>query len=263
MVSPKTKQLMQWNNTLLKIMDMRVLITGASTGIGACTAELFASHGAKVGIHYNKSEVEVKSVLQRIKDRGGSAITLKADLLDSSSYTRLTNSFIESFGGIDVLVNNAGGIYGFKHFLELDEKSWDDTFALNVKAPFFISKEVYSFMKGHGGGKIINISSISAEYGGSANSIHYGASKAALDAITIGLSRAGAEYNILVNSVRAGFIDTSFHKKIGRESIEERVKLIPLKRAGKPIDVAKMVLFLASDAGDYITGEIFTVAGGD
>lgn len=257
------KRLENKSDTLLNIEGKRVLITGASTGIGACTAELFASYGAKVGMHYNKSEAEVKKVLQRIKDRGGNAIPLRADLLDSYSYKKLLSSFIDASGGIDVLVNNAGGIYGFKHFLELDEKSWDDTFAINVKAPFFISKEVFSFMKGHGGGKIINISSISAEYGGSANSIHYGASKAALDAITIGLSRAGAEYNILVNSVRAGFVDTPFHRKINRENTEERVKLIPLKRAGEPIDIARMVLFLASEAGDYITGEVFTVAGGD
>ncbi|PWB52459.1 MAG: hypothetical protein C3F06_07845 [Candidatus Methanoperedenaceae archaeon] len=251
------------SDLLLKVEGKRVLITGASTGIGACTAELFASCGANVGLHYNKSEIEVKNVLQRIEDSGGKAIILKRDLLNTSSYSELVDSFIEAFGGIDVLINNAGGVYGFKHFLELDEDSWDNTFTLNVKAPFFISKEVFSFMKEHEGGKIINITSISAKYGGSVNSMHYGASKAAMDALTIGFAKAGAKYNILVNSVRAGFIDTPFHKKIGRESIEERVKLIPLNRAGKPIDVARMVLFLASDAGDYITGEIFTVAGGD
>ncbi len=248
---------------MLNVGEKRVLITGASTGIGACIAELFASCGANVGLHYNKSETEINSVLQRIKDSGGNAVTLKADLLNSSSYKLLVNSFIDAFGGIDVLINNAGGIYGFKHFLDLDEESWDNTFTLNVKAPFFISKEAFSFMKEHGGGKIINISSISAKYGGSANSIHYGASKAALDAITIGLSRVGAESNILVNSVRAGFVDTPFHRKIGRENIEDRVKRIPLKRAGEPIDISRMVLFLASDAGDYITGEVFTIAGGD
>ena len=254
---------MKRSDVLFDVKGKRVLITGASTGIGACIAELFASHGANVGIHYNKSETEANDVLQRIKCHGGNATILQANLLSNSSYKKLVDSFIDTFGGIDVLVNNAGGIYGFKHFLELDEESWDDTFTLNVKSSFFIAKESFSFMRSHGGGKIINISSISAKYGGSENSMHYGAAKAALDAITKGLSRAGTEYNILVNSVRAGFVDTPFHKKIGRENIDERINLTPLKRAGEPIDIAKMVLFLASEAGDYITGETFTVAGGD
>ncbi|WP_242492681.1 SDR family NAD(P)-dependent oxidoreductase [Methanolobus psychrotolerans] len=241
----------------------KVLVTGASTGIGACIAELFASYGADVGIHYNKSEKEANDLLQKIKLNGGNAEIIQADLLDSSSYKNIIDSFICTFGGIDVLVNNAGGIYGFKHFIDLDEISWDETFTLNAKAPFFIAKEAFSYMAEHNGGKIINISSVSAKYGGSENSMHYGASKAALDAITNGLARAGVERNILVNSVRAGFVDTLFHKKIGRKNIDERIKMTPLKRAGVPKDIAKMVLFLASEAGDYITGEVFTVAGGD
>lgn len=254
---------MKRSDVLFEIKGKRVLITGASTGIGACTAELFASYGANVGIHYNKSETKANYVLQKIKNHGGNATILQANLLDSSSYKNLIDSFIDIYGGIDVLVNNAGGIYGFENFLFLNEESWDDTFTLNAKAPFFIAKEAFSSMKLHGGGKIINISSISAKYGGSENSMHYGAAKAALDAITKGLSRAGTEHNILVNSIRAGFVDTPFHKKIGRKNIEERIKLTPLKKAGEPIDIARMILFLASEAGDYITGEVFTVAGGD
>ena len=118
-------------------------------------------------------------------------------------------------------------------------------------------------MKERGGGKFINISSVSAKYGGSPQTLHYGAAKAALDSLTIGLAHAGAQYNILVNSVRGGFVDTPFHKKIVRGDLEDRIKLIPLKRAGQPIDMARMVLFPASSAGDYITGEIFAIAGGD
>ena len=164
-----------------------------------------------------------------------------------------------------MLVNNAGGVYGARDVLTLDEESWDKTFALNTTASFFLARDAFLYMKNHGGGRIINISSISAKYGGSPTTIHYGAAKAALDAVTKGLAKAGAPYNILVNSVRGGVIDTPFHKKIHRDkkSLEERIKLIPLKRMGEPIDVARVVLFLASDAGSYITGEIFTVAGGD
>jgi 3-oxoacyl-[acyl-carrier protein] reductase len=118
-------------------------------------------------------------------------------------------------------------------------------------------------MRDHRGGKIINISSISVKYGGSAQTLHYGAAKSALETVTLGLSKAGAKHNILVNTVRGGFIDTPMHQKLGRTNIEKRIEMIPLKKAGKPRDVAGMVLFLASEAGDFITGETFTVAGGD
>ncbi len=241
----------------------RVMVTGASSGIGACTADLFGSYGAIVGAHYRSSEKGAIDIVNNIKKRGGKAEAFPGDLLDTSVRENLLRAFIDAFGGIDVLVNNAGGVYGAKHFLELDEESWDNTFTLNVKSPFFLAKNAFAFMKERGGGRIINISSISAKYGGSPQTLHYGAAKAALESVTTGLARAGAQYNILVNSIRGGFVDTPFHDKIGRGDLKGRVKLIPLQRAGKPIDIARMVLFLASEAGNYITGEIFTVAGGD
>ncbi|OGN90483.1 MAG: hypothetical protein A2Z70_01030 [Chloroflexi bacterium RBG_13_48_17] len=241
----------------------RVLVTGASSGIGACIAEQLGSFGASVGVHYRGNKKGAQKVASNITKKGGKAALFEGDLLQSSTAVKLLKSFVASFGGIDVLVNNAGGVYGAKHFLELDEESWNNTLALNARAPFFLAREAFNIMKGQGGGKIINISSVSAKYGGSPQTIHYGAAKAALDSITVGLARAGAPYNILVNSVRGGFIDTPFHKKMGRENTTARIKLIPLKRAGQPADIAGMVLFLASKTGDYITGEVFTVAGGD
>lgn len=241
----------------------RILVTGASSGIGACIANLLGSYGAIIGVHYRGNEKAATEITNSIIKQGSRAKAFKGDLLDASVRRNLIKSFIDAFDSLDVLVNNAGGVYGSKHFLELDEDSWDNTFVLNAKAPFFLAREAFSIMKGHGGGKIINISSISAKYGGSPQTLHYGAAKAALDSITVGLARAGAPYNILVNSVRGGFINTPFHKKIGRDDLVERIKLVPLKRAGQPIDIARMVLFLASEAGDYITGEIFTIAGGD
>jgi NAD(P)-dependent dehydrogenase (short-subunit alcohol dehydrogenase family) len=134
---------------------------------------------------------------------------------------------------------------------------------LNAQAPFFLAQGAFRFMKNNGGGKIINISSISAKYGGSDRTLHYGASKAALEAINRGLAKAGAPHNILVNAIRAGFIDTPMHKKLGRTNLEKRIHAIPLKKPGKAEDIARMALFLASEGGDFITGETFTVAGGD
>ncbi len=241
----------------------KILVTGASSGIGACVADLLGSHGATMGVHYRSNKKGAIDIVSSIEEHGGRAKVLQGDLLNALVRENLIKSFVDAFGSLDVLVKNAGGVYGFRHFLELDEESWDNTFALNAKAPFFLARDAFSVMKEQGGGKIINISSISAKYGGSPQTLHYGAAKAALDSFTVGLARAGAQYNILVNSIRGGFVDTPFHKKVGRGDLENRIKLIPLKRAGQPIEIARMVLFLASSAGDYITGEIFTVAGGD
>jgi 3-oxoacyl-[acyl-carrier protein] reductase len=246
-----------------EIRNKRVLVTGASSGIGACTAELFASYGATVGIHFNTSDKDAKNLERKISDRFSSPVLIKADLLNPDEMNRVVQTFIDSIGGIDVLVNSAGAIIGTHHFSEMNDESWDKTLNLNLKAPFFLAKSAFSDMMTHGGGRIISISSIAAKYGGSASSIHYGAAKAGIEAVTRTLAREGAPYNILVNAIEPGVIETKFHKKIGRSSLEERVKTIPMKRVGKPLDVARLCVFLASEAGDYITGQVYGVTGGD
>lgn len=250
------------------IKNKKVLITGASGGMGSCMAKLFASYGARVGLHYIASEKnEVIKLLKEIQEKlRGEAEIFQADFLDSQERKNLVKSFIKRFGGIDVLINNAGATYDYKNFSELSEKSWDNTFAVNVKAPFYLSGEAFNYMKKHGGGRIINISSINVKYGGSARSFHYCASKAALDALTIGFAHEGAKYNILVNSIRPGVIDTQARTKTkgyNEEDFRRRIKLIPLKRVGRPIDIAKMALFLASESANFATGAIFTIAGGE
>lgn len=246
-----------------EIKNKRVLVTGASSGIGACTAELFASYGATVGIHYNSSDKDAEILGKKISDRFSSPILIKANLLNPDERNRIVQTFIDSAGGIDVLVNSAGAIIGTNHFSEMDDESWDKTLNLNLKAPFFLAKSAFLYMMSNGGGRIISISSIAAKYGGSASSIHYGAAKAGVEAATRTLAREGVQYNILVNAIEPGVIETKFHKKIGRSSLVERVKTIPLKRAGSPLDVARLCLFLASGAGDYITGQVYGVTGGD
>lgn len=248
------------------IKDKRVLITGASGGMGAAFAELFADYGARLGLHYAKNEDEASRLLASVRRKGTEAKIFKADLLRSEEITKLANSFIKKFGGIDVLINNAGAVFDQIDFRELEEKSWQNTFDLNVKAPFLLSRFVFDVMKDHGGGRIINLSSVNVKYGGSAKSMHYVASKAALESITRTFAKEGAKYKILVNAIRPGVIDTPMRTKIAgytKEDFEKRVAIVPLKRAGKPIDVARMALFLASEAGNFITGEVFTVAGGD
>ena len=241
----------------------RVLITGATGGIGTCLVRMFAEKGAFAGIHYCQNRERAETLSREIKIKGGESACFQADLV-SSDAKLLIDNFVQRFGGIDVLVNNAGAILGYEDFLELSETAWRETFCLNAQAPFFLAQRAFAHMKSSGSGKIINISSISAKYGGSSKSLHYGASKAALESTTIGLARAGAPYKILVNAVRGGFIDTPAQQRLSsQKDMKERINLIPLKRAGKPEDIASMVVFIASKAGDFITGEVFTVAGGD
>ncbi len=248
------------------IKDKRVLITGATGGMGTAFAELFADHGARLGLQYHKNRAEAKRLLASVLEKTEEAEIFQADLLETQARKNLVKTFKKKFGGIDVLINNAGAEYDHADFSVLNEKSWQNTFDLNTKAPFYLSGGVFDSMKRQGGGKIINISSVNVKYGGGAKSMHYVASKAALESITRGFAKIGAEHNILVNAIRPGVIDTPMRMKIAgytEKDFQKRTAMVPLKRAGKPIDIARMALFLASEAGDFITGEIFTIAGGD
>ncbi len=240
-----------------------ILITGSSSGIGECTARLFAQYGARVGIHYNSNQKSAEKVARAIFDEGNEAFILKANLLDPEEAMSLVPKFIRLAGGIDVLINNAGGPLENCHFLKMTVQSWNQTLALNLISPFFLARQAFSYMKDHGGGNIINISSISAKYGGSSQSIHYGAAKSGLEAVTKTLAREGAKYKIRVNAIRPGVIDTPAHRKIGRKTLDDRVKTIPLGHAGAPVDISRLCLFLASGCGNYITGQIYGVTGGD
>lgn len=248
-----------------QIRDKRVLITGAGSGMGGTIARLFAEHGARIGIHYHSSESSAKKILEEVHGLGCRAELFQANLVRTVESEGLARSFIEEFGGIDVLVNNAGGLSEYQHFSSLSEDSFDQTYALNVKAPFFLGRVALESMKRNEWGRIINISSTAIKYSG-ASSLHYVSSKAAMESVTKGFAKDGAKHNVLVNLIRCGVIDTSMHQKIdgySEEAFQRRVSLIPVGQSGNPKDIAQMALFLASECGDFITGETFTVAGGD
>ncbi len=247
------------------LIGKRVLVTGASTGIGAETAVQFGRQGATVGLHYRQNRALAEAVAGAIRSAGGVVHLIAGDLQDEGVRRRLIAEFADTAGGIDILINNAGACYGYAHFTEIDETSWDQTMSLNAKAPFFLGREAFKYMQAAGWGRIVNISSVAMKYGG-ACSLHYAASKAALEALTVGFAKAGARHNVLVNSIRCGVIETPMRTTIAgysEELFKQRVAKIAVGRAGTPADVARMVLFLASDGGNFITGEVFTVAGGD
>jgi 3-oxoacyl-[acyl-carrier protein] reductase len=235
------------------------LVTGASGGIGSAIAKSLAGQGCAVAVHYSSDAASAKAVAAKIKAMGGRAELFKADLLATNAPRKLIAACLKKFGRLDILVNNAGAILGGEHFLEMPLKSWEKTFRLNAEAPFSLTREAFRVMKP--GARIINISSVAAQFGGSARSIHYGASKAALEALTRGFAREGSGKGILVNAIRAGVIDTPLHGKF-RKNMAERVAKIPLKRMGRPEDVASLALHLAAD-GDFITGQIISVTGGE
>ena len=146
---------------------------------------------------------------------------------------------------------------------ELSEWAWDNTFQVNVKAAFLLGRAALSQMQEQKSGRIISISSIGLKFGGGINTVHYSASKAALEAVTASLAKAGAPFNVLVNTVRAGVTDTPMHEKIGRTDMSDRASLIPLKRLALPSEISRAVQFLAGDNSSFVTGSVLTVSGGE
>ena len=237
-----------------------VLVTGITGGIGRVIALRFAREGWDVVGQFCSSSDQAKVIEKQIKKMGARCSLVQADLLSEEQLQQLIKAC--SHFSIDCLVNNAGSYVEKKHFAELSVKNLTDTFMLNTIAPILLTSHIFEQMKKNGGGRIINISSIAAKYGGSAYSLHYGASKRALEGLTKTLAREGAGHNILINTVRPGMIDTNMHKLFPK-NLEERIRLIPLKKMGRPQDIAEMVFYLGSEHNQYITNEIMTVAGGE
>lgn len=241
----------------------RVLVTGGSSGIGRATALLLAGQGAHVAVHFATRRAEAEAIARGITAAGGHAVALGADLLDRTQRATLVGRAIDALGGLDGLVNNAGAIVRPAHALELDESTWDDSFALNVKAPFFLARDAFQHLEAHGGGRIVNVSSIGVKFGGSPKSLHYSSAKHALEGVTLGLAKLGAERGVLVNAVRAGVVDTPVHASRGPDAMEQRRLLIPMKRFGTCEEVARMIAFLIGPGGDFVTGQVIAVSGGE
>ena len=233
------------------------LITGASRGIGRAIAIKFAENGAFVGINYNKSEDKARDVLKIIRDRGGDGILLKGDVSSSKDCKEVVERFIDERKSIDILVLNAG-IYERGSFLEIDEERWDRVISTNLSSCYHVLRFAIPYIGN--GGSIIFISSQLA-FKGSKHGADYAASKAGM----LGLMRSLAlelAPRIRVNAVAPGTIDTDIISNYSQEMREKRISEIPLRRLGKPEDVANACLFLASDLSSYITGEVINVNGG-
>lgn len=241
-------------------MAKTAIITGCNSKIGVAIAQKLIEDGFCIIAHYHKSRERINTLARQFKDK--KIYLIQADFC-SDGVDRVL-SYIEKINKYpNLLINNAAAVYGEMTIENMDRESLLKTFELNLFAPVMLSSKIYEKMKKRGG-KIINISSVGAKYGGGPTTMHYGMSKAALDAMTINLARQGAPFKILVNSIRPGVIDTDFHSRhTPNKDMKKRVELIPLKRMGKPEEIAAMVGLLAGQYGDFITGEIISVAGGD
>jgi 3-oxoacyl-[acyl-carrier protein] reductase len=246
-----------------KLENKVALVTGASKGIGASIAKHFAAEGAKVVVNYASSKAGADSVVKEITDNGGIAIAVQADVSKEADVTRLFEETRKAFGALDILVNNA--VYqGYAPIEQVSVETFHQSFNVNVLGPVLTIQAALK-MFGDKGGNIINISSGASKMPLPAASL-YSASKAALDAITISLSKELGAKNVRINSVLPGATETEGAASAGVTPGSEYEKMFvantPLGRRGQPEDIAKAVVFLASDDAAWITGEQISVSGG-
>lgn len=245
-----------------KLSGKVAIVTGASRGIGRAIAKRFAEEGAKVVINYNASSKEAETLQREITGSGGVSMTFKGDVSSSGEVKAMVEATVAKFGRVDILVNNAGVIFR-KKILESTEEEWDRTMDVNLKSVYLCSREVAPIMLRQKRGKIVNISSISGlNAPSSALEVpDYTASKAGVIGLTRALALNLAPF-VNVNVVCPGAMDTDMLGKMGEEARASRVAETPLKRFGRPEEVAQAVLFLASDESDFVTGEALVVSGG-
>ncbi len=243
-----------------------VLVTGASSGIGRATAELFGRLGASVAITYNNNQAgadEVVAAISASRRADGTAMAIQANFTSNSEITRTIREVEAGLGPVDILVNNAGSLVERLRTLELTEERWDEVIDLNAKSAFFAAQSVIPNMLEKGRGAIINVTSIAARNGGAPGSIHYSSAKAALLTMTKGLAKEFAAKGIQINAVSPGVIDTPYHDTFTTPEVMQNLRnAIPMGREGRPAEVASVIAFLASDAASYLCGETIEINGG-
>jgi Dehydrogenases with different specificities (related to short-chain alcohol dehydrogenases) len=241
-----------------EIKGKYAIITGGAGGIGASTAETFASEGAAGIVIADINGNKAYDTCGKIEsDTGCKCVPIKTDVSLSSDIKSLFDEALDEFGTVDILVNCAG-ICPVGSIEEISEDKWDQVMDINLRGTYLCSREALFIMKKKRYGKIVNLSSISGRIGGIATGINYAASKGGILTLTMSLAKAAGPYNINVNCVAPGFIDTEMTK----DFTHFKVETVPMARIGKPDDVADVILFLASDRSRYVTGVTIDINGG-
>jgi 3-oxoacyl-[acyl-carrier protein] reductase len=246
----------------MKLENKVAIVTGASKGIGAAIAKNFAAEGAKVVVNYAQSKEGADKIVKAITDNGGIAVAIQADVSNETDVIRLFEETSKAFGTLDILVNNAG-IYNYEPIEAVSVATVQEQLNINVLGPILTIREAVKLF-GDKGGNIINISSAAANLAMATGSV-YSATKAALDTITVALSKEFSGKNIRINSILPGSVETEGTHRTGVTGSDFEQVLIantPLGRIGQPDDIAKVVTFMASDDAAWITGEKIAVSGG-
>lgn len=246
----------------MRLKERVAIITGAGRGIGRAIAQGLAREGASVVLNYPDASASAAQAAREISDSGGKAVAVQADVRDLAAHDRLISAALEHFGRLDLLVNNAAVEFR-EAFLKARPESWDLTFAVNLKAPYFLSQKAAQAMIRSGGGKILNIASVHDTVPIRNLSI-YSISKGGLGMLTKCLALELAEHSINVNAISPGAILTDMNRKVLEDPVYRArvLEKIPWQRIGEAEDVVGAAVFLASADADYITGATLYVDGG-
>ena len=247
-------------------MDKVLIVTGGSRGIGAATARIAGRSGYAVCVNFLKNKAAATQIVDKINADGGHAIAVGADISKEEEVLELFSTVDDRLGKISALVNNAGILESQMRIEDMDAKRLNRVFLTNITGSILCAREAVkrmSIKNGGNGGTIVNLSSAAARLGSPGEYIDYAASKGAIDTFTRGLAQEVAEDGIRVNAVRPGVIETDIHASGGEPGRVERIKdTIPLKRGGKPEEVAKAIMWLLSSESSYTTGALLEVSGG-
>lgn len=247
----------------LDLTGKTALITGASSGIGAATAKVFADLGATVAIGYHRNQAGAFEVRDALLGLGTRVEVIQADVEDLRQARALVEEAERLLGPLDILVNNAGSLIERKPILEVSEQTWRAVMTLNLDSAFICSQAAGASMLKRRSGSIVNIVSIAGRTGGGPGASAYATAKGALITFTKALAKEWAPHGVRANGVSPGVIDTPFHETFSTpEMMKNFVATIPQGRVGTSLEVAKTIAFLASDAASYITGETIEVNGG-
>ena len=240
------------------------LVTGSIQGIGFETAKLLALQGAKVVLNNHMDEDALQAKVDEIKAAGGDAVGVIADCTSKTDVTKLVDAAVAFGGGLDILVNVAGGLVKRVPVAEFDESHFDTIMNVNLKTAFLVTSVAIPHLIKSEAGRIINFSSQAAHDGGGPGAAAYAASKGAVWTFTKGVIKEVSSHGVTVNAISPGFIGgTAFHNTFTSPEVHAKVTgMVPLGRLGESIDVANVVLFLASDMGAYINGQSIQVNGG-
>jgi 3-oxoacyl-[acyl-carrier protein] reductase len=248
---------------MTSLQDCAVLITGASTGIGAATAVALAEAGADVGVNFRTSADAAREVAGRVRALGRKAVCIEADVCDPDQVTGMVRAFVDEFGRLDVVFANAGGLVERSLVAEMTDRLWNKVIALNLDSVFYTARAALCTMIPAGRGQIIVNASVAARTGGGGGSVHYATAKGALVTFVRGLAQEVAPHGVRINAVAPGVTDTPFHEKAtDPDRMAAFRKAIPLGRFGRPEDIARAVVWLAGESDGFITGETLYLTGG-